>query len=262
MIPPTTVARRPPRRRQLLGLALSALLLLSLTLAAPILPARGASAPVDVEIGQVQLGQGGSMRVTVLSRCAAPFIVQELLVGVSQEQGTRFGSAAGEFGIVCDGQWHRTLVEVFGPRFEPGLTQVDAQLDILDPVHFDPAGSDTDTKILDVVAPAEVEIGNKGFLRRDGSVRLPVWSRCQQPWVVAGLSIDLTQGSTGASAFTDSGLTCNGRWQRVRLLLDPDGRFHKGSADALAFFDVLDPDSFDPVDQGQDSERIRIKRFR
>lgn len=250
-----------PSRRGLYALAVVVVVLLSFGLAPATSPARGALRPVDVEIGRVQLGQGGSMRVTVLSRCAAPNIVQELVVGVSQAAGTRFGSAAGEFGIVCDGDWHRTLVEVFGPRFDPGLTQVDAQLDVLDPVHFDPAGSDRDTKTLTVVAPAEVEIGNKGLLRRDGSVRLAVWTRCQRPWVVAGLSVTLTQGSLGPSAFAGSGITCNGRWQKVKLRFDPvGGRFIPGKADALAFFDVLDPDSFDPVDQGQDAERVRIKR--
>lgn len=253
-------SRTTTRPRQQLGLGLSMLLLLAFSLAAPVTPARGAAEPVDVEIGRVQLGQGGSMRVTVLSRCSAPFIVQELLVGVSQQEGTRVGFRAGEFGLVCDGRWHRTLVEVFGPRFEPGLTQVDAQLDILDPIQFDPAGSDRDTRILTVEAPAEVEIGNEGLVRRDGSVRLPVWTRCQRPWVVAGLSVSLSQGSIGASAFAESGLTCDGQWHKVRVLLDPEGgRIVTGGADALAFFDVLDPDSFDPVDQGQDSERIRIK---
>ena len=43
-----------------------------------------------------------------------PFVVQELVVNLTQVGGDS-GSRAGDFGIVCDGAWHRLTLSVNTP---------------------------------------------------------------------------------------------------------------------------------------------------
>lgn len=211
----------------------------------------------EVKISKdVRLGQGDAMLVTVWVRCERPWVPQPLSVGVSQAEGTIFGSASGDFGIVCDDRWHRVDVQVFGSGdgFGRGLTTVDASLSVLDPIDFDPVDQGTDSVTVWVNAAADVKIAEHARLDVNGSLSLPVWVRCQRPWVVAGLSVDASQESgTGGSASGNFGVVCDGRWHRVEVSIDPSPGPFQGEILVQAFFTVLDPDSFDPVEQAQDT---------
>jgi hypothetical protein len=130
---------------------------------------------------------------------------------------------------------------------------------VLDPIDFDPVDSDTDSVTVWVHAAADVLIGRRAEISAGGTLQLPVFVRCQQPWVVQGLAVDVTQTPNGGSNAGDFGIVCDGEWHRVVVPIDPVvGPWFPGPADANAFFTVLDPDSFDPVDQAQDSRTIQL----
>lgn len=216
----------------------------------------------EVKISRnVRLGQGDAMLVSVFVRCERPWVEPELIVGVSQDEGTNFGSTSGDFGIACDDRWHRIDVQVQGSaaRFHRGLTQVDASFGVLDPIDFDPVDTATDVVTVWVNAAADVKIGDQARIEADGTLLLPVWARCQRPWVVQELAIDVSQESgSGGTASGDFGLVCDGRWRRVEVSIEPvPGPFQPGEVIiAHAFFDVLDPISFDPVHQAQDTATV------
>jgi hypothetical protein len=207
----------------------------------------------------VRLGQEDAALVTVFVRCERPWIAQPMVVSVAQDEGFTNGSAVHD-GIVCDDRWHRIDLRVYpsDERFHRGLTTVDASLDVLDPIDFDPVEQATDSVTGWVDAAADVKIARHARVEADGTLLLPVWARCQEPWVVQGLSVDLFQEDTGAggSASGEFGLSCDGRWRRVEVPVEPAPGPFLGSFVAHAFFTVLDPVSFDPVDQAQDTEDV------
>ena len=126
---------------------------------------------------------------------------------------------------------------------------------MLDPIDFDPVEQATDSVTVWVNAAADVKIARHARVEADGTLLLPVWARCQRPWVVADLSVDVGQEETGAggSASGEFGLVCDGRWHRVEVAIEPSPGPFVGEFVAHAFFTVLDPISFDPVDQAQDT---------
>jgi hypothetical protein len=76
---------------------------------------------------------------------------------------------------------------------------------------------------------------------------------------VSDLSVDVStpEPGVGGSASGDFGLACDGRWHRVEVSVEPvGGFFFPGPLTVHAFFTVLDPISFDPVDQAQDTEVV------
>src|SRR3954453_6406519 len=92
---------------------------------------------------------------------------------------------------------------------------------------------------------AEVELLGPATIRPDGALRVRVLARCQAPLVVQELSLEVSQDSLGGSPSGDFGIVCDGRWDRLKLTIQPRfGTFVGGSAQALAYFTVLDPDSF------------------
>jgi hypothetical protein len=211
----------------------------------------------------VRLGQGEAILATVFARCQSPWVPQDLFVEASQAEGTNTGSfLVPEDDVVCDGRWRRHEVQIFSftSGFERGRTTVTASLSVLDPIDFDPVAHDTDSLTVWVNAPADVRIARHATLDADGVLLLPVWVRCQRPWVDAGLSVDIAQGANGGEAFVEDGLVCDGQWHGVDLAFPgvPDP-FQTGSATAHAFFTVHDPISFDPVDQGQDTAEVQIE---
>ena len=134
---------------------------------------------------------------------------------------------------------------------------MDASLDVLDPIDFDPVETGTDLVTVWVNAAADVKIARHARVEADGTLLLPVWARCQRPWVVAGLSVNVSQESgSGGSASGEFGLVCDGRWHRVEVPIEPSPGPFLGDLVAHAFFDVLDPISFDPVDQAQDTAMV------
>ena len=219
-------------------------------------------AQVEMHISRdVRLGQGDAMLVKVFVRCERPWVPQPMTVEVAQDDGFTGGSTSGNFGIICDDHWHGIDVQVFpsGERFHRGLTRVDASLEVLDPIDFDPVEQGTDSVTVWVNAAADVKIARHARVEAvHGTLLLPVWARCQRPWVAAELSVDVGQEETGAggSASGDFGLVCDGRWHRVEVPVEPSPGPFLGTFVAHAFFTVLDPISFDPVDQAQDTETI------
>jgi hypothetical protein len=219
-------------------------------------------AQVEVKVSRdVRLGQGDAMLVTVFARCEHPWVPQSMTVGVSQDDGFTVGSTSVGSGIVCDDRWHDFDLQVFpsGERFHRGLTTVDASLEVLDPIDFDPVEQGTDSMTVWVNAAADVKIARHARVEAvHGTLLLPIWARCQRPWVVAELSIDVGPEATGAggSASGDFGLVCDGRWHRVEVPVEPSPGPFLGDFVAHAFFTVLDPISFDPVDQAQDTAMI------
>jgi hypothetical protein len=226
-------------------------------------PALASPAAAGVRIlDQGQVGRFGIAIVSVRVQCHAPWLVQDLSVEVSQPGGAIAGSVSGVFGLVCDNAWHLLTIGVgsfTGDPFEPGPAQVGALLTVLDPVSLDPVGQARDSRTVDLLAAAEVEIGTHGVVIGSGTAQVFVRARCQRPWVIQELVVDLGQGHNGGIAAGVFGLVCDGRWHHRVLRIQPaPGEFERGPAAALAFFTVLDPIDFDPVDQGQDSETVYL----
>jgi len=102
----------------------------------------------EIELGTmaVRMGSGGVPRVPVRFRCQVPWVVSELGVTVSQNDGalTRSAFLHGDTDsrLICDGEWHRIVVYVGRPIDEEyffyGPARVDLTLDVQDPVSFDP----------------------------------------------------------------------------------------------------------------------------
>jgi hypothetical protein len=210
----------------------------------------------------VRLGQGDAILVGVWARCDRPWVAQELTVSVSQDEGTNVGSTSGSFGFSCDDRWHRIEAAVFSAAgdFHAGRTQVDAAMSVLDPIDFDPVATATDSDTVWVAPAAAVKIGARASLDAQGSLVLPLWVKCQRPWLVQDLAVDAAQESgTGGSVSGDFGIVCDARWDRVEVTIVPvPGPFQPGTAEVHAFFTVLDPDSFDPVAQGQDTATVDV----
>jgi hypothetical protein len=104
-------------------------------------------APAEVELGTAPIrhGSGGVARVPVRIRCQIPWLPVELIVEVSQNDGSLHGQTiilADDSRLVCDGEWHRVLVYVHpdgqGDKFFTGPAQVTVFFDIQDPVNFEP----------------------------------------------------------------------------------------------------------------------------
>ena len=229
----------------------------------PAAPAVAAPIPAEVSIlDQGQVGRFDTAIVSVRARCESPWIIQDLEVVVTQAGGTVAGSVSGIFGLTCNRAWQSLNVEMFsssGEPSEPGPANVDAFFTVLDPVTFDPVDQARDSQIVNLVAAAEVEVSPRGVATGPGSAMLFVRVRCQLPWVVQELAVSLGQGFNGGTAAGDFGLTCDARWHgRVLRITPAPGDFERGPADAAAFFTVLDPIDFDPVDQGQDFRTVNL----
>ena len=80
---------------------------------------------------------------------------------------------------------------------------MDASLDVQDPIDFDPVDQATDSVTVWVRAPAEVRIFWRGELNEAGEASIVVLARCQPPWVIAVLSVELTQGDDAGLGGTD-----------------------------------------------------------
>jgi hypothetical protein len=188
----------------------------------------------------------------------------EPIVEVSQAEGTRVGSAAGDFGLgATTGGTASTSRSPPPATASSGRTTVTASLSVLDPIDFDPVDSDTDTVTVWVHAAADVLIGRHAEISAGGTLQLPVLVRCQRPWVVQELAVDVTQTQNGGSNAGEFGIVCDGEWHRIVVPVDPVvGPWFPGPADVNAFFTVLNPESFDPVDQAQDSADDPARRQR
>ncbi|MGD9959501.1 hypothetical protein [Nocardioides sp.] len=112
-----------------------------------------------------------------------------------------------------------------------------------------------------VGAPAvELRVGQEGSVGRFSSVSIPVLYRCQRPWLVAGLYVEVNRGAVTGFGARTAGLTCDGTWNRVLVGADSDTGepFAAGYAEVRLTMDVQDPVTFDPVDQATASARIWI----
>ena len=196
------------------------------------------------------IGVGSSAVVHLWQRCTNGVVVAETVVEVNQPGAN--GVGAGDLGMVCDGRWHRldvTVSSTTGSPFVPGLADVDARFTVLDPESFDPLPQGLDSRRVWLAAPAQVLVSWRGALDEAGDASVAVVARCQPPWTVALLSLELTQGDdAGQGHSNDFGLPCDGRWfHRVLKVVPSPGSFEPGKSEANASLSVLDPNTGDPV---------------
>jgi hypothetical protein len=195
------------------------------------------------------IGVNSSAVVHIWQRCTNGVVVAETVVEVTQPGAG--GVSAGDFGMMCDGHWHRVDVTVSSTTapFAPGLADVDARFTVLDPDSFDPLPQGVDSRQVWVAAPAQVRVFGRGVLDEAGNASVAVWARCQAPWTVALLSVELTQGDdAGQGHSNDFGLACDGRWfRRVLKVVPSPGSFEPGASEANASLSILDPNTGDPV---------------
>lgn len=205
------------------------------------------------------MGVNGSATVNVWQRCMSGAVAAELTVEVAQSDAS--GSRSGVFGIVCDGRWHRTGVEIAstsGSPFTPGLADADARFTVLDPESFDPLPQGVDSERVWLAAPAQVRVSWRGELDGAGQATLVVWARCLAPWAVSDLSVELSQGpDSGLGNTGDFGLACDGGWFRrdVKVIPSP-GWFEPGRSLASASFTVLDLSTGDPVYTARSTKNV------
>jgi hypothetical protein len=228
-------------------------------------PAQAATAPARVNIGPTAtVGRFDTAVLNIWTACRDQALVAELTVEVTQD--TVSGSRSGDFGITCDGGFHRVQVELFsdtGDPFNAGPVHVTALLTVLDPDSMDPLPQGRDSADVTLLAAVDVKIGGPVHLNKDGSVGVPVKTRCQRPWVDAGLDVDVSQnaGTNGGGTFVgDGALVCDARWHKRIVRVIPTSPFAVGSVHIDVFLTVYDPDSFDPVDQARASADRRVVR--
>ena len=218
----------------------------------------------QVHIARIgSIGVGSSAVVHIWQRCKNGVVVAETVVEVNQP-GAGGGVSAGAFGMVCDGRWHRvdvTVSSTSGSPFVPGLADVDARFTVLDPESFDPLPQGVDSRRVWLAAPAQVFVFWRGALDEAGNASVAVVARCQPPWTVALLSLELTQGDdAGQGHSNDFGLACDGRWfHRVLKVIPSPGSFEPGKSEANASLSILDPNTGDPVYTAR-FERTRLAR--
>jgi hypothetical protein len=249
-------------RRRVWGyLAASAVGLSLFGMAGPPAHADGYRPAAQVDISPyAKEAQRGAIIVHLTARCRPGNVVQELIIGYSQN-GFSHEQPAG-VDLPCDGLWHR--LRVTGPEaFEPGPAHITARLTVIDQVTGDPKPQAVDSQQVWVEPAAKVAIGKYVKLADDGTAVVAAWVRCDQPWVAAGLVVELVQGDVGGASGTASlpgeFISCDDRWHGVFLRVTPaETPFSPGPARVLAFFDVLDPISFDPVAQAQANTNVWI----
>ena len=217
------------------------------------------AAQIDISPYAKELARG-AMLVHLTARCAPGHVVQELVLDYAQ--GTVQVSWPATVDLPCDGRWHR--LRVTGPEaFEPGHADVSARLTILDQSTGDPAPQAVDSQRVWVEPAAKVKVGSHAKLRSDGSAVLSVWVRCDQPWIVQDLVVELRQGAMGGTAIrTDEFFPCDDRWHHFLLEIapsDPTTPFTRGPADVQALLSILDAEHFDPVTQARHLTTVRIR---
>jgi hypothetical protein len=247
-------------RRTLLSALLPALFVA--TALVPAARAQAATPAATVVIASPgKVGRFDTAVINLSQSCRAGAVVAELVVEV--KQGTLTGTKAGPLGARCDGLTHKLQVEVFsstGDKFLPGPVQVSALFTVLDPDSMDPLPQGRDSATVTLLPAVEVAIGQEGAVGRFESVSIPVLYRCQRPWIVSGLDVNVTQGGVSGTAFRETGLVCNARWHHVSVGVSTGsgGSFGRGFADVNVSITVQDPESFDPVDQARTSKHLWI----
>jgi hypothetical protein len=227
-------------------------------------PAEAATAPARVTIGpSATVGRFDTAVLNIWTACRDKAIVAELTVAVTQGDVT--GSRSDDFGIVCDGAFHRIQVELFSGTGDPyvaGLVHVDALLTVLDPDSTDPLPQGRDSADVTLQPAVAVKIGGPVHLNKDGSAGVPARTKCQRPWVDANLDVVLSQNTVGGiTSIVDGPVSCDARWHTVRVRVTPSGgALELGSVHVDVFFTVHDPQSFDPVDQARASADRRLVR--
>ena len=110
--------------------------------------------------------------------------------------------------------------------------------------------------------PAQVEIRDKARVHRDGSAVVTVLVTCPSGLQALEAHLSLSQDDQVISGQAGLGaITCSGRTQRVRVVLQPTEEtadFHRGAAYASAFLLLLHPDTSMTV-QAQDLETITLR---
>lgn len=227
-------------------------------------PARAGAAVVPAAEVQVspraREGQGGTIRASLLARCATPYTFQELSVEFSQ--GGFTAPSMQLRAVACDGQWHGVAV-TSQEGFDPGHASLSARMTVIDDVTGDPARQAVDTQAIWVRPAARVVISNAHLLS-NGAVVIRLRARCDRPWVESSLTLSLTQGvgenGVGASPrFPSGGVVCDEVWHAVDLRTRKHSGFRRAPARMDATLTVFDPLSFDPVSQASAGRSVLIR---
>jgi hypothetical protein len=161
-------------------------------------------------------------------------------------------------GLVCDGSSHSysfpvRMTPFFADKvFFPGKAGFEWYVQACGPNGCNGLGGPTQGSVW-IRSPrihkSEVHIFGRGVLDEAGSASVWVVARCPRPWVVASLSVRLTQGGdTGQGNTQDYFLACDGQWfRRVVKIIPSPGTFDPGRSWATASFSILDPNTGDPV---------------
>jgi hypothetical protein len=219
-------------------------------------------------VGATQIEGGAAVRATAVVTCApvpadayaALFLT--IFQGAANSPYYREGQGGvgleGINGLVCDGSSHsysfpvRLTPYFVDKKFTPGRAGFEWNVQACRSNGCHALGGPTQGSIwIRPVAShdSEVHIFWRGTLDAAGTASLWIVARCPRPWVVADLSVGLTQGGdTGRGDTQDYFLTCDGRWfRRVVKIVPSPGSFDPGKAWARASFSLLDPGTGDPV---------------
>ena len=101
------------------------------------------------------LQPGHVVKIVLRARCDKPWLLAEFYVNLNQGEFPNQASgneASDSFPPVCDGTYYSKAFYVSGSpaSFHKGWVQVDTTIHTLDPVNFDPAPSDTSSRMVRV----------------------------------------------------------------------------------------------------------------
>ncbi len=251
------------RRRYELGSVMVSTIIIAVLIASPAL----AATVVDV-VRADQIEGGAAVQATATVTCdripadSYAALILTIFQGKANSPYYREGQGGvgleGVNGLVCDGSPHSYSFTVrltsffLDKKFTPGKAGFEWFVQACSPAGCNGLGGPTQGSI--TIRPSrfhksEVHIFWRGSLDEAGSASIWVVARCPRPWVVANLSVGLTQGGdTGVGNTQDYFLACDGRWfRRVVKIVPSPGTFEPGKSRATASFSILDPNTGDPV---------------
>lgn len=99
-----------------------------------------------------RLGADGVIRLVVLARCDAPWVLSDFYISANQGEFPTIGSDDALLDLICDGVTRPVTVWLSSSpvAFHRGLLRVDAEISLLDPEQFDPVTQARTTRMVAV----------------------------------------------------------------------------------------------------------------
>lgn len=225
-------------------------------------PASAAIPDASVHIHrQAFEGQNGTILASYKTRCAPGFEFAEAVIDFSQGSV----STPSTFGqpIPCDGKWHEQKTTSL-EAFQPGAATMAIRMSVIRTDSGDPGKQAFESAPIFVRAAAASVIPASATLLANHVVKVVVQARCDKPWVLQEFGITATQdefpNQKSASQYSQTYPVCDGKLHPRTFLLKADpGNFHKGKLRVDTSITVLDPQSFDPVAQANQSRTVTVK---